>query len=140
MSSQQIIVPRGSPFQGIASVDIPQPVAAIFDSDASTGDVLYVASDGHVDLAQADAGERFTAVGMSLANVASGMAGTYQTTGIITKSGWGLEPGRVYYLDPSVPGGITTTYTDEPGTFVVILGNALNEDQLNLNIHYFGEN
>jgi hypothetical protein len=140
MSVQDIFVPRGSPFQGVASVDIPQPVAAVFDSDASIGDVVYVASDGHVDLGQANDGITATAVGMSLANVASGMAGTYQTTGVVTKSGWGLTPGAIYYLSPSAAGGMTTTYPDNSGEFVVILGNALNEDQLNLNIHYFGEN
>ena len=124
-NAQTIVIENGNP-----------PVAAIFDSNTARGDVLYVADTGHVDLAQANGEPQAIAVGIALASVASGMAGTYQTTGPVSNPAWNLTPGAVYYLSPSVAGGMTDTFPNSPGDYVCILGAALSETEFNLNIHW----
>lgn len=112
---------------------------AIFDSDTSAGEVLYISGDGHVDLAQANNYLTATAVGIATEDVAAGQTGDYIPVGPVTCETWNLTPATVYYLDPDVAGGITSTYPDESGQFVVILGAAATPNQLNLSIHYFLE-
>jgi hypothetical protein len=114
---------------------------AIFDSNTTAGAVVYVSGDGHVDLAQANPGniDGATAVGIATADVLAGQTGDYIPVGPITVDTWNLTPGTVYYLSPDVPGGMTTTYPDNPGEFVIILGAAATSTQLNINIHYMVE-
>lgn len=130
---------RGRPGRDAATVVIEggsTPVAAIFDSNTARGDVLYVTTTGHVDLAQANGEPQAIAVGIALASVTSGLAGTYQTTGPVSNPAWNLTPGSVYYLSPSVAGGMTETFPNSPGDYVCILGAALSETEFNLNIHW----
>ena len=124
-NAQTIVIENGNP-----------PSIAVFDSNTARGDVLYVAETGHVDLAQANGEPQAIAVGIALASVASGMAGTYQTTGPVSNPAWNLTPGAVYYLSPSVAGGMTDTFPNSPGDYVCILGAALSETEFNLNIHW----
>lgn len=112
---------------------------AIFDSNTSAGQVVYVSGDGHVDLAQADNYLTATAVGIATQDVLAGETGEYITVGPVTTDTWTLTAGTVYYLDPAVPGGMTTTYPDNSGEFVVILGAAATSTQLNLEIHWMLE-
>jgi len=44
------------------------------------------------------------------------------------------------YLSPDVPGGLTQTYPDDDGTFIVLIGQAVTPTAIILNIHYFLEN
>lgn len=112
---------------------------AIFDSDTAAGQVIYISGDGHVDLAQANAGSTTTASGIAIQDVASGQTGEYIPVGPVTCETWSLSPGSVYYLSPSVAGGMTTTYPDSSGQFVIILGAAATTTQLNLEIHWMME-
>ncbi len=109
---------------------------AIFDSNTSAGEVIYVSGDGHVDLAQANSEPQTLAVGIAIADVLAGEVGEYITVGPVTVDTWTLTPGTVYYLDPDVPGGMTSTYPTTIGDFVVILGAAATPTQLNLEIHW----
>lgn len=110
---------------------------AIFDSNTAAGEVVYISGDGHVDLAQADDGITATAVGIAIEDVLAGETGRYVTVGPVDCETWSLVAGSIYYLDPATPGGMTTTYPDNSGEFVIILGAASKPTQLNLSIHYF---
>lgn len=112
---------------------------AIFDSDTSKGQVVYVSGDGHVDLAQADDGDTATAVGIANEDVTAGQTGRYTPVGPVSCETWNLTPASVYFLDPASPGGMTTTYPSTPGHFVVILGAAATPTMLNLEIHWMLE-
>lgn len=130
---------RGRPGADGATVVVESgsaPVAAIFDSITVRGDVLYVSSGGHVDLAQADGEPQALAVGIALESVSAGQAGAYRTNGVVSNPGWSLVPGAVYYLSPSVAGGMTDAFPNSVGDHVVILGAALSATELNLNIHW----
>lgn len=115
-------------------------VSATFDSNTSKGEVVYISGDGRVNLAQADTEPRAYAIGIATQDVAAGHPGEYLINGPVTCETWALTPGAVYYLDPSTPGGMTTVYPEDTGTFVVILGTAATPTQLHLNIHYMLEN
>lgn len=112
---------------------------AIFDSNTAAGEVVYISGDGHVDLAQANSGLTTTAVGIATQDVSAGGTGEYIPVGPVSCDTWTLAPGTVYYLDPNVPGGMTATYPDNFGEFVIILGAAATSKQLNLEIHWMLE-
>lgn len=128
---------RPGPF--FAVTPPPSSVAAIFDSDTLAGQVIFISGDGHVDLAQADNGGRTTAVGIATQDVLAGQPGEYIPVGPVSCETWNLTPGIVYYLDPSVAGGLTHVYPTSPGQFVIILGAATTPTQLNLQIHWMLE-
>lgn len=117
------------------------PQAAVFDSDTKQGQVLYVSSSGHVDLAQANDVATSKAVGISNENVSTSFAGTYFTEGQIFLSDWSevagsslLVPGSRYYLDPTSPGNITVSPPIAAGQLVVIVGTALDANTLDIEI------
>lgn len=121
------------------SVAAGASVTAIFDSNTLAGQVIYISGDGHVDLAQANGRPQTRAIGISARDVVAGQAGEYIPVGPVSCESWNLSAGSVYYLDPSTPGGMTTTYPTASGLFVVILGVATSEKQLSLSIHYLLE-
>ena len=132
------IIQQGSgPFNVAATP--PERVRAIFDSDTLAGQVIYITSSGHVDLAQGNGRPQDFAVGIATQNVAAGQFGEYIPVGPITVDTWSLTPGSVYYLSPSSPGGMTTTYPSTIGQFVVVLGTASTPNQLSLSIHWMLE-
>jgi len=110
--------------------------SAIFDTTTAAGEVVFVSDDGHVDLAQANGEPQTLAVGIAIQDVFGGATGEYITSGPVECETWNLTPGVVYYLDPDVPGGITSTYPTTVGDYVVILGAAATPTQLNLEIHW----
>lgn len=126
---------RPGPFNAVTLP--PNSVTAIFDSDTSKGSVIYISGDGHVDLAQADDGVTATAAGIASQDVLAGQSGEYIPVGPVTCETWSLSPGSVYYLSPSLAGGMSTTYPT--AGFVVILGEATTPTQLNLGIHWMLE-
>ena len=129
--------PRG--FQGTSGGGGSVTMEAIFDSNTLKGQVVYISGDGHVDLAQANAGATATAVGIAIQDVTAGQSGEYIPVGPVSCETWSLTPGTVYYLDPSTLGGMTATYPTTPGHFVVILGAASTPTQLNTSIHWMLE-
>jgi len=112
------------------------PIAAIFDSNTSKGQVVYISGDGHVDLAHASADPQARAIGLALSAVIAGQAGEYLTSGPMTNDSWSLTPGAMYYLDPAVPGAITSTCPTANGQYVIIIGFATTPTQLNIAIHW----
>lgn len=72
--------------------------------------------------------------------------GMVQTSGVLkaTFVAWyvltgqlgGLIPNQIYYLDPYVPGRITTVMPSVPGQSVVEIGVAANSLELNIDIKY----
>lgn len=72
--------------------------------------------------------------------------GMIQTSGVLkaTVAAWyvitgqlgGLVPNQIYYLDPYVPGRITTVMPLAPGQSVVEIGVAVNSLEMNIDIKY----
>lgn len=116
-----------------------EPIDAIFDSTAAKGAVVFVSSNGHVDLAQADGEPQALAIGLAADVVLSGNPGEVITSGPFTNESWNLTPGLVYYLDPDNPGELTSTFPTTTGNRVVIIGAAVTPTQLNIEIHWAAE-
>jgi len=117
------------------------PITAIFDSAASEGMAVYIASDGHVDLAQADSDTTTGTVGLANADVLATATGDYITEGQISQTDWtavagstSLTAGAVYYLDPSTAGMITSTPTTTATEYVTVIGRALTSQILDIEI------
>lgn len=116
--------------------------SATADSQMTIGDVIYASGNGHVDLAVASPAvgdERAKAFAFGIVTSVKGSTVKYRTTGVVENPNWSLTPQEVYYLSPTVPGGMTSTYPSESGQFVVILGVATSPTQLALNIHWMLE-
>lgn len=117
------------------------PISAIFDSTTLKGMVLYVPSDGHVDLARADAASTTRAVGLANEDVTASATGDYITEGQIEKSDWTtvagttfLTPGVFYYLSTTNAGQITSTAPSTATEYVVVVGRALTNTVLDVEI------
>lgn len=112
------------------------PNTAIFDSDVVRGSVIRVSGDGHVDLALATGYPQSLAIGLAADETEAGQSGEVITSGPFTNEAWSLTPGAVYYLSPSSPGGMTSTFPNTVGDHVIILGAAITPTQINLEIHW----
>lgn len=99
------------------------------------GQPVYVKSNGHVDLAEANASGTCTVFGLVQdTTIATAVAGNVQTDGIFTATTtqWdaaagttgGLTPGTIYYLDPATAGKLTATAPSTAGQYVVQVGIA----------------
>jgi hypothetical protein len=104
---------------------------------------VYIKSNAHIDLAQADAGSTSEVIGLvmsdTIATTDTGdvvlMGPVQATTGewdVVTGGSGGLTPGSVYYLDPTTPGMITETAPTTVGQRVVRLGIASSETTFSL--------
>lgn len=115
---------------GLEESILPTVTAA---ADIDAREVVYVSAAGTVNLAQANALATSKAFGIAPANILSGATGTILTVGIVTSTGWGLTANAIYYLSPTVAGGITTTAPSTSGQYVVPVGIALSSTQLMFN-------
>lgn len=107
-------------------------LTATADEPVMAGQVLYATSTG-VALALADNEVTATAVGIA---ATSGGEVKYVVSGPVTNPDWNLTPGRAYYLSPDVAGGMTATFPNAVGNYVVILGVALTPTTLKVDIHF----
>ena len=114
---------------------------AIFDSTTIKGMAVYVVSDGHVDLAQADALATAGVIGLAHLDVAASTVGTYITEGLVIKSDWtavagtaNLTPGALYYLSTTIPGALTSTAPTLTGDILVSVGRAADNKTLDVSI------
>ena len=109
------------------------------------GQAVYPDGDGSVDLAQADASGTVEVLGLVAAtSIAAASSGSIQTDGILvaTTGQWdvvtggsgGLVAGTVYYLDPSTAGNITSTAPTTSGQYVIRIGVALSDTELEISI------
>lgn len=117
------------------------PVSAIFDSTTQSGMAIYVSSNGHVDLAQADDVITSVAVGLAKEVVLAAETGNYLTEGQIERDDWTnvvgtefLTPGAVYYLSTDDPGQLTIIAPIIIGQFVVVMGKALTTTMFDIEI------
>jgi len=114
---------------------------AIFDSTTLKGMAVYVVSEGHVDLAQADALATAGAIGLAHLDVAASTVGTYITEGLVTRPDWtavtgtaNLTPGALYYLSTATAGALTSTAPTTTGDILVSIGRAASQDTLDVSI------
>jgi hypothetical protein len=102
---------------------------------------VYIKTNGHIDLAKADAATITEAIGLvadtSIASNGSGnilldgiMTATTAQWDAVTNETGGLTPGATYFLSPDVAGDLTATAPDADGDYVVIIGLALSSTQL----------
>ncbi len=118
-----------------------EPIEAIFDSNTAAGHVVYISSDGHVDLALADALATSGVVGVAFEAVVATNTGEYVTEGPITLDDWTnvagtefLTPGSLYYLSKDTAGRITTTAPGDGGECVVLIGRATSATSLDIEL------
>jgi len=107
----------------------------ILAEDAPIGAAVFTRSDGLAGLAQANAEPNALAIGLVTEAQPAGRPAEIATSGLVGGLS-GLVPGSIYYLSPNVPGGITATYPTGVGGYVVIMGAAVSETELNLAIHW----
>lgn len=109
------------------------------------GHAVYVSASGSVDKAQADALATIEVLGLVRdASIAAGQPGNIQTDGVLvaTTGQWdavtgqtgGLTVGAVYYLSPTTAGQLTATAPTAVGQWVVRVGKALSETELEITI------
>lgn len=104
---------------------------AIADQLILQGEVVYLASEDHIALANASSATAYKAVGVAFDDIPSGAEGYYVPLGVVTKVGWGLTPGALYYLSATVAGAIATAPTTTTvGHYVVPVGRALSGEDL----------
>jgi hypothetical protein len=115
---------------------------AIADEDLKSGRPIYVKSNGHIELADADVMPEAGVAGLAIIDAASGDTAAYATDGFLTLSDWSsatnpsstlLTPGTVYFL---VSGYVVGMLTPTPPTsgYVVQIGRALSTTTLEIEI------
>lgn len=128
------IIRQGSgPF--MVATTPPNVIPTTYDEGIVKGHVVY-AVDGGVAKACADTHERSVPVG-----VADGESGVI-TSGPITLDDWtaitgatNLERGKIYFLSVSDAGCMGLTTSEVSGTYVVIIGVAVDERTFKVDIH-----
>lgn len=105
------------------------------------GNPLYVSSPGHVDLAVANSAAMTRVIGVAVSESLVGEQCEYLTEGKVERPDWTaitgtefLSPGLPYFLDPVLPGRITSEAPMSPGQYVVCIGHATNTTALDLEI------
>lgn len=96
----------------------------------SLGDVLYIGADGKAYKAQADADATSEAVGVSDRDAVLDDPILILPIGDVTNPGWSLTAGDLYYLSPTVAGGITSTPPSTTGQLIVPCGVATSTTSL----------
>lgn len=132
---------RGRP--GRDGRDAEADTPAVADVPMNVGDAIYPSGAGRVDLAigsPAVDGDDVKAFPVGVVTAVNGSAIAYRTSGVVTNPSWSLTPRAVYYLSVDTPGGLTTTFPEGAGEFVIIMGTAVSPTQLALNIHWMVEN
>lgn len=115
---------------GLEDAVLPEVTAA---ADIDAREVVYVSAAGTVNLARADNATTQRAFAIAPTNIASAATGNVLTVGVVTSTGWGLTSGSIYYLSPTVAGGITTTAPSTAGQYIVPVGIALSTTKLMFN-------
>jgi len=100
----------------------------------SVGDFVYMFLDGKVYKSLADAAFSATVIGCCYEAANVGEIAGIKPIGEVTKIGWGLTLGGVYYLSDIVAGGITLIPPTTLGHFVSPIGVAMNTNKLAVGI------
>jgi hypothetical protein len=127
--------PKGDPGSGGGSTSIP----ATFDDAAEIGTPVYISGVNHVANAAATSLATSGVAGLCSAAVGSGGTSLYQTEGQITRDEWSgvadaslLTPGALYFL--AVTGGLTATAPSGENEVVIVVGRAVDETTLDIEI------
>jgi hypothetical protein len=115
--------------------------SAEVDSAVLMGQPLYLKVNGHADLAQANAIATARVCGLAVADATATTAATYSPDGVVQRSDWtpitgtaSLTPGTFYFLDPDLPGKLTTIAPELSGLVVANVGIALSATKLAIEI------
>jgi hypothetical protein len=111
------------------------------DSNMNAGQPVYLKSNGHIDLARANAIGTSIVVGLLLSDVLSTFAGAYIKDGSLYLVDWtavigvaSLALGATYYLDPDLAGCLTAIAPTSTGKFVCSVGQAVSTKTLAIEI------
>lgn len=127
-------------------VDAPGQGGATFestetDSNCTIGQPLYLKSNGHVDLAKAEALATARVCGLAISISTATTSADYSADGVVSLADWSaiagsvaLTPGALYYLSPMTAGMITAIAPTEAGHFVAAIGRALTTQKLEIEI------
>ncbi len=114
---------------------------ATFNSNTIVGQPVYIVSNNVVDLAIANDPTKAHVIGLSISDLLAGETGEYVTEGYIERSDWtsitgntNLTPGIIYYLDPNTVGKLTSDSPYSTTRYVVKIGRAANQRQLDIEI------
>jgi len=95
---------------------------------------VFLASDGKVDIADADAAGEFPALGIVVAGGDDTDPAIILTRGVVRNEGWtGLTVGGAVYLGDDGTGAITQTAPSTSGDAVQIIGRALSDSEIYFN-------
>jgi hypothetical protein len=95
---------------------------------------VFLASDGKVDIADADAAGEFPAMGIVVAGGDDTDAATILIQGVVRNEGWsGLTVGGAVYLGDAGTGAITQTAPSTSGDCVQLIGRAISDSEIYFN-------
>lgn len=111
------------------------------DSQIKIGNLIYLKSDGHMDLAKADNSSTAQAVGVAIEDANAAEACSYITEGQVERGDWttiadvvSLTPGVSYFSSAATAGKITATAPTIVGQYVVRVGRAISATKLDIEI------
>ena len=114
-------------------------IKASFQNDNAgnmvVGDVGYIASDGHVEFAKADAVGTMPGIVIALATIATTASGDFMIHGVVRQDTWNWTPGANIYVSTTGTSTNTLTATAPSGSGeqVQIVGIALTADTILFN-------
>ncbi len=99
------------------------------------GDVCYVATDGHMEFADADLASKMPGLYMAIETISASGSGKWLRTGIVRDNTWNWTIGDEIYISTSGTTGNTLTQTRPSGTGdqVQVVGLALTADKMDFN-------
>lgn len=120
------------PISKVLSLIVQSSSNAETDVDVIVGQPLYLQSNGHLDLAQANAIATCRICGLALTDANATTAVNYSVDGTVDRADWtpvtgtvSLTPGAPYYLSPDEPGKLTTIAPETVGQIVALVGFAI---------------
>lgn len=123
--------PKGDTGAGVGTLSTESSV------NIKAGQPVKIISDGRLDLASGN-----VINGFCTEDVLSSFAAVWVSSGILDLADWTESAGTVflvkgsdYYLDQSVIGKITNIVPVTSGDFVLIVGKAISDTKLDINIH-----
>lgn len=109
------------------------------DGTIAIAQPIYLKSNGHVDLAQANAAGTTQVCGLALTGAVATNSVDYQIDGVIERSDWtaitgsaSLQRGAVYFLSAATAGRLTTTAPTSG--YSVVVGRALTTTRFDISI------
>ncbi len=99
------------------------------------GDAVYISANNTLKKAQADTTPLIPAIGIVAIAATSGNPVLIITHGRLTHDAWNFTAGQILYLSEATAGLVTSTPPSNSGEFEQILGIALSDDTMLININ-----